>query len=70
MVAMKLYNPTLYCVVHFGQQADNIAGAKTSMHGGHSYIALDDILSPQAEDMIDDIIDQLDDDGVMWRPNP
>jgi len=40
------------------------------MRGGRSYFPLDDILPPPAEDMIDDIGQESDDDGEMRRPNP
>jgi len=33
------------------------------MCGGRSYLPLDDILPPPAKDMIDDIGEELDDDG-------
>jgi len=67
---MKLSNPTLFCFVYRGQQADGTDGAQPPMRGGHSYIPLDDILPPPAEDMIDDIGEQSADDGGTWRPNP
>ena len=68
--AMKLSNPTLFCVVYRGQQADGTDGAQTPMRGGRSYLPLDDILPPPAEDMIDDIGEESDDDGETRRPNP
>jgi hypothetical protein len=68
--AMKLSSPTLFCVVYRGQQADGTDGAQTPMRGGRSYLALDDTLPPPAEDMIDDIREELDVDGEMWRPDP
>jgi hypothetical protein len=37
MAAMKLSNPTLFCIVYCGQQADGRDGAQTPMHGGRSY---------------------------------
>jgi len=67
---VKLSNPTLFCVVYCGQQAYGTDGAQTPMHGGRSYLPLDDILPPPAEDMIDDIGEESDDDGETWRPNP
>jgi hypothetical protein len=68
--AMKLCSPTLFCVIYRGQQADGTDGAQTPMRGGRSYLPLDDILPPPAEDIIDDIREESDDDGKMWRPNP
>jgi hypothetical protein len=67
---MKLSNPTLFCVVYRGQQADGTDGAQTPMRGGRSYLPLDDILPPPAEDMIDDIGEESVDDGETRRPNP
>jgi len=67
---MKLSNPTLFCVVYRGQQADGTDGAQTPMRGGRSYLPLDDILPPPADDMINDIGEESDDDGEMRRPNP
>jgi len=68
-VAMKLSNPTLVCVVYRGQQADSAAGAQTAMGGGRSYLPLDGIVPPPAEDMIDDIGEESD-DGETRCPNP
>ena len=69
-VAMKLSNPTRLCVVYRGQQADRTDGAQTPMRGGRSYHPLDNILPPPAEDMIDDIGEESDDDVETRRPNP
>jgi hypothetical protein len=69
-VALKLNNPTLFCVIYRGQSADGTDGAKTPMRGGRSCLPLDNILPPPAEDMIDDIGEELDDDGVTLHPNP
>jgi len=67
---MKLSNPTLFWVVYRGQQANCTDGAQTPMLGGRSYLPLDDILPPPAEDMIDNIGEESDDDGETQRPNP
>jgi len=67
---MKLIIPMLFCIVYRGQQADGTDGAQTPMRGGRSYLPLDDILPPPAEDMIDNIGEESDDDGEMRRPNP
>ena len=69
-VAIKFNNPTLFCIIHHGQQADGTSGAQTPMRGGHNYLPLDDILPPPAKDMIDDIGEESDDDAEMQRPNP
>jgi hypothetical protein len=37
---------------------------------GHCYLPLDDILSPRAEDMIDNIGEESHADGEMQGPNP
>jgi len=66
---MKLSNPTLFCFVYRGQQANGTDGAQTPMCGGCGYLPLDDILAPPAKDMIDDIREELDDDGETRRPN-
>jgi len=68
--AMKLSNPTLFCVVYRVQEADGTDGAQTSTRGGRSYLPLDDILPPPAEDIINDIGEESDDDGKTRRPNP
>ena len=68
--AMKSSNPTLFWVVYRGQQADSTDGSQTPMYGGHSYLPLDAILPPPAENMMDDIIEESDNDGYTWRPNP
>jgi len=64
-VAMKVNNPTLFCVVHHCQQADGTAGAQMHMRGGRSYHALDNILPPPTEHMIDNIKKESDDDAEM-----
>jgi hypothetical protein len=69
-VAMKLSNPTLFCIVYHGQQADGTDGAQMPMRGGLSYLPLDNIHPPPAEDMMDYIREESDDDGEMRRPNP
>jgi len=68
--ATKIWNnPTLFCVVCHGQQADCTAGAQTPICGGHSYPPLDDILPLPAEDMIDDIGGELGNDAETQRRN-
>jgi hypothetical protein len=63
--AMKLTNLTLCCIHYRGQKANSINGAQTSIHCGSSYLPADYILPPPAEDMIDDIREQSDDDRKM-----
>jgi hypothetical protein len=67
---MKLSNPTLILVVYRRQHANGTDGAQTPMRGGRSYVPLDKILPPPAEDMINDIGEESDDYGEMWRPKP
>ena len=69
-VAIKLSNPMLFGVVYRGQQADSTDGAHTPMRGGRTYLPLDDILPAPAEDMVDDIGEESDDDCETRRPNP
>jgi hypothetical protein len=66
---IKWSNPTLFCVVYRGQQADGMDGAQTPMCGGCSYLPLDDIVQPPAKDMIDDIEEESDDDDETRRPD-
>jgi len=68
--AMELYNQTLICVVHRGEQADGTACAQIPMRGCCSYLPLDVTLPPPAEDMIDDSGEESDDEGQTRRPNP
>jgi hypothetical protein len=68
--AMILSNPTLFRIVHRGQQADSTDGAQMPTRGRRSYLPLDEILPPPAEDMIDDIGEESDDDGETGCPNP
>jgi len=70
MAATKVSNPRLCCVVYGGQPADGTDGAQTPMRGDRSYLPLDDILPPPAENMIDDTGEESDDNGVMQRPAP
>ena len=68
--ATKLCNPTRFCVVYRGQTGDGTDGAQTPMCGGRSCPPLHDIPPPPAEDMIDHIREESDDDGETQRPNP
>jgi len=67
---MQLINPMVFWVIYRGQQAESTSGAPMTMHGGRSYLHLDDIWPPPSEDMIDDIRNELDDDAETWCPNP
>jgi hypothetical protein len=68
--AMKFNILTIFLIVYLGQHANGTAGAQTAMHGGCSYLPLDDILTPPAKDVIDDIGEELDDDVEKQCPNP
>jgi len=61
--AMKLGNKTVFRVGYRSQQPDGTAGAQGPMHGGRCYLPLGDIFPPPAEDMIDDIGEESEDDG-------
>jgi len=67
--AMELINPTLFCIIYRGQQAASTARAQTPMCGGCSYIPLDDIFPPPAEDEMNNIGEESDDDCEMLRHN-
>jgi hypothetical protein len=67
--AMKLSNPMLFRVVYRGQHADGTDGAQMPMGGGCSHLPLDDILPLPAEDMIDNIGEESDDDSETRCPN-
>jgi len=68
--AMKFSNQKLFCVAYHGQQEDGTACAQTQMRSGPSYLPLNDILPPPANNMIDDIGEELDDNGETQRTNP
>jgi hypothetical protein len=68
---MKSSNPIPFCVIHHGQQANGTSCAQTPFPSGRSYLVLDDILPPSAEDVINNIREQSDDDDDDARhPNP
>jgi hypothetical protein len=67
--AMKLSNPTLFCVVYHSQQPNSTDGTQTPMPGVRYYNPLHDILTPPAKDTMDNIVEESDDDGNMRRPN-
>jgi hypothetical protein len=67
-VVLTLSNPTLFCVIYHGQQADSTDGAQTPMHGGCSFLPLADIFPPPAEEVINDIREESDNDGEMRCP--
>jgi len=52
---LELINPQLFCIIYTRQRAVGTPGTSTSIYGGCSYLCLDDILPPPAEDMIDNI---------------
>jgi hypothetical protein len=70
IVATQLSGPTPICVVYLGQPADITVGERTPICGGRSQYPLNNILPPQAEDMIDKIVVASDDDGKTQPPNP
>jgi len=69
-VALNLHHATRFCIVYRGQWTDSTSDAQSPMHGGRSYLPLDDNFAHPAEDMIDDIREKSDDDAEVLRPNP
>ena len=67
--AMKLNNPKRFWVEYCGKHPDGTSGAQTPMRGGRSYLLLDKILPPPAEDMIDDIGVESADNAETRGPN-
>ena len=67
---MKLLNTIRFCGLHRGQQTDSTSCAQSPIHGGRSYIPLDDILHPPAKDMINNIVEESDDDAEIRCPTP
>ena len=67
---MNCNNPTLFCVIHHGQQTDGTSGAQTPMSGSRRYLPLDDILPPRDKDMINDSGEESEDDAEMRWQNP
>ena len=63
--AMKLYNQTLFCILYRGNISDGTSGAQLPMCGCHSSHHLGDILQPAAENMIDTVRDETDNDAKM-----
>lgn len=59
-----------FCVTYRGHQVDGTSGSDTPMRGGHSYVPLDDIFITAAEDMTNDIGEELVDNAEICRPNP
>ncbi|KAF8544586.1 hypothetical protein BDD12DRAFT_872549 [Trichophaea hybrida] len=49
---------------------NNTVAGWTPMRGGRSYLPVDDILPPPADNMIDNIGEKSDDDAEMQHPNP
>jgi len=68
-VAMKLTNPKLFHVIYCGQHSEGISGAQSTLWGGYRYLPLDNILPLRAEDMIDNIEKESDDDDETRHPN-
>ena len=69
-VAMKLSNPTLFCLMYGGQQADGTDVAQIPMRVGCSNFRQDYILPPPADNMINDIREESDDDDETRHLNP
>lgn len=69
MVARELDNPTLFRTVYDGQQANCSGFSQMPMYTGHSYLPLNDTLPPQAQEIMNHIGEESDDDANMWHPN-
>jgi hypothetical protein len=69
-VAIKIRNPFLVSVIYHGEQVDTTSGAQPCIRCGRSYLSLDAIIPPPAEDLIYDIGEKLDDDGETRHPSP
>lgn len=69
-MAMKLHNPTLFCIIYHGQQADATSRTKPSVYCSHSYLLLDNIHQPPAKKIMNDSREGTDDDCERWLPNP
>jgi len=67
--AMKCSNTIIFWVVYCGQHANGTAFDQICMCGTRSYLPPDNILTPVAKDMRDNVREELDDDRVMWHPN-
>jgi len=66
---MRWNNPVLLCIIYRGQQANGISGAQTPIHASRSQHPLDDIHTPQADDIINQIGVESDDDAEMRQSN-
>ena len=67
---MKLNSPMIFLVVYCGQQADVTSGAQTPTRGGENNVPLESIPPPAAENMIDNIREESDNDSETRHPNP
>jgi len=68
--AIELDNPTLGCCIYLAQLANGTSGAQIPTHGRRSNHPVDDILTPAANDLIDEIRAESDDDAETRHPNP
>jgi len=69
LAAIKLPKPRLLCVIDHGQQANSISGGQSPIHAARSYLSLDDILPPPANDIVNHIWEESDNDVETWHPN-
>jgi len=69
MVAMKSNNAILVCIVYRGHHGDGICSTQPPMCGDHRYHYLDVIISLPAEDMIDNIEEEVVNDTEIWHTN-
>jgi hypothetical protein len=65
-VGIQLNNPTLFCVMYRGSQGYNPARTDPPTYNGQSYPPLDDSIQSTAEDVINDIWEEWDDNAESW----
>jgi len=66
---MKSNNPMLLCVIYCSRQAYGESGAQMPMCGGHSYLPVDEILTPPAKDIIEVMREESYDYAETQWPN-
>jgi len=70
MASMRLQNPSLLCIVYWGQQGNGTSSVLTPMCAGRSYLHLEDIITPTAKNMIAKNGEESYDNAKTWHPNP
>lgn len=62
-------NPTCFPVDYHGLHANGPSGAQMPIYDGHSYLALDGTLVLPAEDIINKMVEDLDDNAQRCHTN-